>query len=304
MSGIDGTKLRRLDLNLLLVFDEIYATGKFTAAAKRLGLTQSAISHAVGRLRDIFGDELFVRLPHGVQPTGRAHALRPRLAEAVALIRESVDPPHFDPASDARVFRIGATDNQIALFASALAAQDTGRLGFEFRHVIRKAALEALRLGDIDVALGLLWKRHAQCEMADLYQEDYSVVARAGHPALADGDPTLEDYLAYGHILTAPGGGMSGIVDQSLRATGRKRRVVLSVPNFLSALAALRCSNHMLTVPRRLATHYASLFGLDQANPPIPIRHFTVRLAWSKRNTSDPAHLWLRQQMKLIAGSL
>ncbi|MBI1403300.1 MAG: LysR family transcriptional regulator [Porphyrobacter sp.] len=298
MLDIDPAQLRRLDINLLLVFDEIYATGKFTAAAKRLGLTQSAISHAVKRLREIFGDELFVRLPHGVQPTPRAHELRPKLANALALIRDAVSPPRFDPLSDARVFRIGATDNQIALFAGALTARGGGRIGFEFRPIIRQQALEALQLGEIDLTLGFLWKRHPQCEIVDLYGETYAVLARAGHPAFGPDGITIEDYVAYEHVLIAPGGGMHGVVDQSLQAQGRVRRVALSVPNPLPAFAALRDSDHLLTLPRRLADQFAPVFGLVIAEPPLAIRPFTVRMGWSRRNDTDPANAWLRDQIR------
>src|SRR5215471_3562315 len=104
----NDAQVRRLDLTLLLVFEEVMTSGKLSMAAKRLRLTQSAISHALKRLRGIFDDELFIRTPHGVQPTQRARELRAPLTEAVRLIRHSVQPPSFDPKHSDRVFRIAA----------------------------------------------------------------------------------------------------------------------------------------------------------------------------------------------------
>jgi DNA-binding transcriptional LysR family regulator len=143
MPEFDDTQLRRLDLTLLLVFEEAMASRKLSAAAKRLGLTQSAISHAMKRLRDIFGDELFIRTPSGVIPTPRALALRGPLSEAVTLVAGAVQPATFDPARDSRTFRIAAPDYETSLFAPLLA--DTGPADkrasgprFIFRPLVRR----------------------------------------------------------------------------------------------------------------------------------------------------------------------
>ncbi len=121
MMNLKDAQLRRLDMTLLLVFDEAIATGKLSAAASRLGLTQSAISHAIKRLREIFDDELFVRTPRGVQPTTRALALRAPLSEALRLLGCAVGHASFDPARDERVFRIAASDYETSLFAPSAA---------------------------------------------------------------------------------------------------------------------------------------------------------------------------------------
>src|SRR5689334_12758949 len=105
MADFSDAELRRLDLTLLLVFEEAMASGKLSAVARRLGLTQSAISHALKRLRDIFGDELFIRTPRGVQPTPRAVALRAPLSEALRLIADAVRSEAFDPAATDHIFR-------------------------------------------------------------------------------------------------------------------------------------------------------------------------------------------------------
>ena len=191
MTDFDDIALRRLDGTLLLVFEAAMDGGKLSAAAKRLGLTQSAVSHALKRLRSIFADELFVRTPHGVQPTPRALALREPLRAALDLMAGAIRPPRFDSA-------------------------------------------------------------RGGCDAMTLYDEDYLVVGRPGHPAL-EPPPDIDRHAAAGHVLTAPGGAASGIVDTVLAAHGRGRRVAITVPYFLAALATVARTDLIATVPRRQA---------------------------------------------------
>jgi DNA-binding transcriptional LysR family regulator len=129
-----------------------------------------------------------------------------------------------------------------------------------------------------------------------LFQEDYSVIARAGHPILS-APLDLDAYTNAGHVLTGPGGTLSGIVDQILETEGRARRVVVSVPYFLAALATVAASNLIATVPRSLAVAHARSFGLMTAEPPLAIRRFAVQMTWSRRSASDRGLAWLRGQM-------
>src|SRR5271166_1240162 len=303
MADFDDTELRRLDLTLLLVFEEAMASRKLSAAARRLGLTQSAISHALKRLRDIFGDELFIRTPHGVQPTPRALALRAPLAKAVELIAGSIHPAAFDPARDERVFRIAAPDYETSLFAPLLVGDGRAGPRFLFRPLIRRQAIDALAAGDIDVALGYTWDRSGGSESATLFEEDYLVVARLGHPVLAQ-PLDLDRYTAFGHVLAAPGGSLSGVVDRILAAEGRTRRVVVAVPYFLAALATVTHTDLIATVPRRIALCHAAGFGLGAIEPPVRVRRFPVAMTWSRRSVTDPAVCWVRGALLQAAGTL
>jgi DNA-binding transcriptional LysR family regulator len=304
MSEISDSQLRRLDGTLLLVFEETMATGKLSAAASRLGLTQSAISHALRRLRDVFGDELFVRLPHGVRPTARAEALRAPLAEVTRALAAAIQPARFDPRGGDRVFRIAAQDYTTAMFAAGLTNGLELRSGprFIFRSLVREAALAALRTAEVDVALGLFAARGEGFLAERLFEEDYLVVARAGHPALAEA-LTQDTYCSAGHVLVAPGGTLEGIVDRALAAAGRARRVVLSVPYFLAALAAVARTDLIATLPRRIAARHAPDFGLVTLPPPLPIRRFSISMVWTRREGADPGHVWLRDRIKSVAGA-
>ncbi len=305
MPEFDDTELRRLDLTLLLVFEEAMASRKLSAAAKRLGLTQSAISHAMKRLRDIFGDELFIRTPRGVIPTPRALALRGPLSEAVGLIAGAVQPATFDPARNSRTFRIAAPDYETSLFAPLLA--DTGPADmrtagprFIFRPLVRRQAIDALTSSEIDLVLGYTDDRRGGCEHELLFEDDYLVVARAGHPALRT-TLTIDHYASFGHVLVSPGGMLSGIVDTLLAATTRSRRVAVAVPYFLAALATVARSDLIATVPRRIALLHGPNFGLGSAEPPIAIRRFPVWMTWSRRTSTDPAIIWLREQLRNLS---
>ena len=303
MMNFDQAQLRRLDITLLLVFEEAIASGKLSAAAKRLGLTQSAISHALKRLRDVFEDELFIRTPRGVQPTPRALALRAPLAEALRLIGTALHPASFDPARDARVFRIAASDYETSLFAPLLLGDDPGATRFIFRTLVRREAIEALHAGDIDLLLGYTWDRSKNCEAVTLFDEDYRVVARKGHPAIAE-SLDLEQYTRFGHVLVSPGATLTGIVDKALASAGISRRVVVAVPYFFAALVTVARTDLLATVPRRIADCHAAGFGLTTALPPVLVRSFPVQMVWNKRLGLDPALIWLRERIHMTSRSL
>ncbi len=304
MTNFNDAQLRRLDITLLLAFDEVMASGKLSAAARRLGLTQSAISHAVKRLREIFDDELFVRTPRGVQPTTRALALRAPVSEALRLLGGAVGSASFDPARDERVFRIAATDYETSLFAPLLLDADLASVSprYIFRALIRRDAIEALRAGDVDLLLGYASDKGRACDAATLFDEDYLVVARQGHPAL-NHPLTLVQYTQFGHVLASPGGSLSGIVDKALAEAGVSRRVVMAVPYFFAVLATVARTDLLATLPRRVAQCHAKDFGLSTAVPPVQIRSFPVQMIWSRRLGVDPAIVWLRAKVK-AAGQL
>src|SRR5262245_23065209 len=156
MSDIDINKLRRLDGGLLLVFSELYRTRKASRVAERLGLSQPAVSHALGRLRDLFGDPLFVRRPHGFEPTQRAIDLAPRVEALIGLADQALTPERsFDPAHSTRTFQIGAPEFVTALIGAALVdacARTAPQVRIVISHADERQALEALRLGELDFA--------------------------------------------------------------------------------------------------------------------------------------------------------
>jgi DNA-binding transcriptional LysR family regulator len=300
MTGLSNTELRRLDLTLLLVFLGLLRHRKAIDVANELGLTQSAISQALKRLRDVFGDDLFLRRPHGMEPTSVAIALEAPVASAVEALRGAIGGTRrFDPAVATGIVRIAASDAEQAVIVPALSARLRSLapgLRLSVMPFVRTAAVDALSGGRIDVALGYLWNLPDVITAAKLYEESYLVagsdknIPRARRLSLAA-------YCAAKHIIVSPAGDLRGIVDERLDALGRSRRIVLGLPSFLPALAAAAASDALVTMPSRIAATFAKGFGLVTAKPPLEIRSFHVSVYWHRRNEHDPKLVWLRDQL-------
>lgn len=305
MSDLSIAELRRLDLTLLLVFLGLMRHRRGTAVAAELGLTQSAISQALRRLREVFGDDLFLRRPQGMEPTATALALEAPVAQAVEALRGALGTARrFDPASATGLVRIAALDAQQAVLIPPLAArlrQEAPGLALSVRPQGRGDAVAALVEGGVDLALGFFWDLPNVIRSEPLYDEGYVVVGRADR--LRDAPRiTLDDYCAAEHVLVSPGGDMRGVVDDRLAAMGRARRIVLGLPAFLPALAAVAASAAIVTLPARLGRAFAPGFGLVTAELPLAVRPFAISMLWHRRNDADPRTLWMRGLLRGLHG--
>ena len=304
MSDLSDPELRRLDLTLLLVFLGLLRHRKAVAVADELGLTQSAISQALRRLRDVFGDPLFLRRPHGMEPTATAIALERPVTLAVESLRSALGQARaFDPSTAEGIIRIAALDSQQADLVPALAARlrtQAPGLTLSVLPLGRTAAVDALIEGRIELFFGLLPDLPDTIRVAPLYAETYLV---AGRPeALPDApEITLWAYAKADHVLVSPGGDMTGIADVELQRLGLSRRVILGLPAFLPALAAAAATGALVTLPARIASAFAPGFGLVTATPPVTLRSFDVSAHWHRRNDGDPRLSWLVAQAK-VAG--
>jgi DNA-binding transcriptional LysR family regulator len=300
MSDLSISELRRLDLTLLLVFLGLLRRRKALDVAAELGLTQSAISQAVKRLRGVFRDELFLRRPHGMEPTATALALEAPVARAVEALRGALGSAQsFDPATATGHLRIAALDAEQTVLVPPLAARLRSMAPGLVLSVLplgRRMAMEALGEGRADLALGYVWDVPEQVSAERLYEESYLV---AGRPEALPRAPrlSLAAYCAADHVLVSPGGDLRGVVDERLEAMGRSRRVVLGLPAFLPALAAVAASDALVTLPARVARSFAAGFGLVTAKPPLELRSFPVSVFWHRRNDADPRMSWLRRQI-------
>jgi DNA-binding transcriptional LysR family regulator len=301
MTDIDFTALRRFDLTMLLVFREIMRTRKLTLVAQRLGLTQSAISHTLSRLRDGFADPLFLRKPHGLEPTARALELEPAVSAILELAQSRLlSQEQFEPLTATRHLHIAAPDHHSAILGAPLSKllqiQAPG-LRFSFNSAVRQAAIAMLDANTTDMVIGYFNETPPNCEAIMLYQEDYVVIASRAHASF---DGKLESYLTARHLLVSFSGDLHGIVDETLAAQGLRRQVVVGFPQFFPALATVSETNLIATVPRRLAEAHAGHFDLVLFQPPMAIRSFPISLVWHRRNAKDGAITWLAQQLQNI----
>ncbi|MBY6160164.1 LysR family transcriptional regulator [Mameliella alba] len=303
MSELSDSELRRLDLTLLLVFLGLLRHRKAVDVAADLGLTQSAISQALRRLRDIFGDELFLRRPHGMDPTATALALEAPVTQAVDALRGAMGAARvFDPAQANGKLRIAALDAEQAVLIPALAARlrrSAPGLTLSVLPLGRGDAVEALSDGRADLSLGFVWDVPDSIRGQVLYEESFLVAGP--RQSLPDAPAIgLAEYCAADHILISPAGDLRGVVDDRLQEIGRERRVILGLPAFLPGLAATASAGALITLPARVARQFAAGFGLVTAEPPLEVRRFPVSVFWHRRNDADPRTRWIRQQVQEI----
>lgn len=300
------SELRRLDLNLLLVLDTVLRTGNVTAAARKLNMSQPAVSRAVGRLRVVFSDPLFVKGARGVVATPRAQSLALAVRAMLSDLDEMIGAPEFDPATAARVFRIASTDygalSVLSPLAEALSKQAPG-----LRVDVVPLTLESFSMltrGEVDLALYSDDPVPEAHRSLPLFEENYSTMVRAGHPALlrsAAGRIDMQDFLAASHILVNVFGGMSGVVDDALADRGLARRVGVALPYFAGGVLMAATSDMILTAPSRVAHRLAAVHGMQVLDPPLPIDGFGYRAMWHPRNDADPGMLWLVEQLRQIS---
>jgi DNA-binding transcriptional LysR family regulator len=159
--------------------------------------------------------------------------------------------------------------------------------------------MDALSEGRADLVLGYVWDPPEAISGAPIYEETFMV---AGRPEILPHSPhiSIDDYCAADHVLISPGGDLRGVVDKQLQAMGRTRRIVLGLPAFLPALAAVAASRALVTLPARVASAFGLGFGLAMAEPPLAVRAFPVSVFWHRRNDTDPRTSWIRQQLQEI----
>jgi DNA-binding transcriptional LysR family regulator len=300
MAGESLPRLARLDLNLLTVFRALDEMRNVTRAARALGVSQPAVSHALGRLRSALGDPMFVRTPKGMVLTPRAEALAPAIREMLARVESEVlDGGVFQPTTLVRTFRIRTTDFIEALLAPALLERlglAAPKSSLSFVSTELRLPKEALASGACDLAIAGAYR-----EVPDgfyqqrLFVDRFGGAVRAGHPRLGGRRRvTLEAYCRESHVLIAPGGELHGVIDRALGRMGRERRVVLGASGFLAGAFVAARTNSVITAPSRLLALVAEAVPLRRFDPPVPLADVKVVQVWHARNHQDPAHRWFR----------
>jgi LysR family transcriptional activator of mexEF-oprN operon len=309
MNEFDSIQIRKLDGGLLLIFRELMARRRASDVAQHLGLSPSAISHALGRLRDLFGEPLFIRRSHGLEPTQRALELAPRIERLLGLIDEMVSSESgFDPAASQRRFRIACPEDIASLIAQPLIAafrREAPRATFSTRWAILEAALRAVHRGEADVALGVFLAIPAGLSGQPLLEDDYCVIARQGHPRV-EGSLDLATYARVGHLYVGnPDGALSHdppLDRPTMNATygelpvNPQIRTHGYVAQWETAMLAVSGSDVLAECPRSLARRYADKLGLQVLDPPYPPFRFTVQ-AVRRAETADAGVDWLMEKL-------
>lgn len=303
---------RQLDLNLLELFETVYRTRNLTEAGAGLGLTQPAVSRGLARLREMYGDALFVRQQRGVVPTPFADALAGPVTSALSILRTTVQRPSFDPLKEARTFRVAMSDIGERLFLPRLlahTAEFAPRVVIDAVSPTEGAVLDRLASGRIDLAAGFLGQLSKQVHQRRLFRERFVYVARSGHPKV-NGALRREQLRELPHVVAGPAGmEHAAAVEKVLAGSRVKARVALRVHSFLCVGPVVASTDLIAAVPSNLAAVVAGHMNLQLIEPPVQFPGFDVTLSWHQRFHRDPASEWLRatfvklfESMKVSAG--
>ncbi|UCB29966.1 LysR family transcriptional regulator [Duffyella gerundensis] len=288
--------LNQLDLNLLKALAMLLDERNVTRAAQRLGVTQPAMSAMLNRLRDAFGDPLFIRAQRGLVPTPRALELMEPLRQIISDVSTLLQPVRFDPASATQTFTLAATDYALGTLAVPLLAalkQQAPQMRVSLIAVDHQRIQQQLERGEVDLALLTPEIAPPDLHARRLFDEHYVCVMREGHPQAAQLPLTLDRFCQLDHALVSPGGNaFHGVTDAMLAQLGRQRQVTLSVQSFMVLPAILRASDMVAVLPSRLV---ADLKGLIGCPPPLAIPGFTKIAVWHARSHHDSAQRWLRE---------
>ena len=292
--------IRRIDLNLFVVFDAIYTEGGITRASEKLNLTQPAISHALARLRERFGDPLFEREGRAMVPTPMARNLvgpvRRSLRELEILLG---DIDRFDPASTERRFTLGVRDVLEATLLPPLMQAVAARAPRVEVAAVRpdRRQLEAeLAAGTLDVAIDILLPLSDAIARQPLELDRLVVLARADHPQIKR-TLDLETYLRLDHVLVSSRRSGLGIEDMELSRLGRNRRVRLRCQHYFAACRVVAQTDLLLTMPERYARIANQQFGNRILPLPLDIPGLDAYLYWHTNVENEPANRWLRDRI-------
>jgi DNA-binding transcriptional LysR family regulator len=289
-----------VDLNLLMALDALLDEGSVTGAARRLGLSASAMSRTLTRLRHATGDPLLVRAGRGLVPTPHAQALRPRVHQLAQDAQAVLRPPSstLDLAALTQTFTLRASESFIDFFASRLAtafaeAAPNARLRFAPRPA-RDAA--PLRHGVADLEIGRAGMTAPELRVQRLFGDRYVGVVRAGHPLLDAGTVTAEGFAACRHAAAAPQGDVDQEVDEALAGHGLGRRVSVIVPGFPQVLQLARRTDLVAVVPWSSVSGRGedTATGLAWFELPFELPPFDICATWHPRLHADPAQRWFR----------
>ncbi|WP_256625431.1 LysR family transcriptional regulator [Pseudomonas sp. LPB0260] len=294
--------LRRVDLNLLIVFETLMHERSVTRAAEKLFLGQPAISAALSRLRGLFDDPLFVRTGRSMEPTARAEEIFALLVPALDSISTAVSrAAEFDPATSKAVFRIGLSDDvEFGLLPPLIKRLRAEAPGVVL--VIRRTnyLLMPALLASGEISVGVSYTE-------ELPANAKRKVMRRSKPKLlrADSVPgplSLDDFCARPHALVSFAGDLGGFIDRELEKIGRQRRVVLAVPQFNGLGPLLSGTDIVATVPDYTAAALTAAGGLRTEDLPVDAQTFELHMAWRGAQDNDPAERWLRSRIQMFVG--
>lgn len=286
-----------IDLNLLSVFQEVYRERQISSAARRLGLSQSAVSNALARLRRSFGDELFVRTASGMQPTPLASQMAEPIGAAMAQVALALNQrSRFEPATSTRRFTLAMTDVGEIHFMPTLVErcrQLAPHVQISSSRVGAQDLKEEMEGGRVDLAVGPFEDVSDALYTRALFRQPFVTMFRKGH-VLERGELTLTRFTAAEHLLVEAADSPYARVNAVLAKAGVQASSRYRVPHFTAVPYMVGTSELVVTVPQKLAERAAGPFGLAWRTPPLDLPPLQTNIFWHRRFNQDPGNAWLR----------
>lgn len=284
------------DLGLLVYLDALLQEGSVTGAARRVGLSTPAMSHALARIRERLGDPILVRAGRAMVPTPRALALKEQVHGVVDAARRTLEAERpFVARELARTFVVHATDYVLAIVGAAvdrILGEEAPRVCLR---IVPNTADDpaALRDQSADLAVGIYGELPPELRSRQLLTDRFVAVVRRGHPRVGKRF-SLDDFVALPHIQVAPRGKPGGYLDDVLRARGLTRTVARAVPYFGAALQLVAETDYVLTISERIARRHEQALALHVLEVPLRLRPYALSLVWHPRVDGDAGHRFLR----------
>lgn len=305
------TFMQTFDLNLLVTLDALLDEGSIVGAAERLRLSPSAVSRALGRIREMVGEPVFVRAGRGIVPTPKAEELRPQIKALLDEAKRMLTPAAVDPARLERTFCIRAMDSVAATVGALLAVRVRDQAPKVMLRFVGQGdeSIDPLRNAQIDFDIGIFDKAGPEIRRQTLYREPMVGVVRAGHPMLPVLSqvqsnfpaPDIHAFASFPHVAVSRRGTPRGPVDHALAERMLTRTITLVVPHANAALIAAAATDLIAVVGLSLARHTKALgLSIEIFELPVPVSDVPISLAWHPRLDADPEHRWLREHLRMI----
>ncbi len=287
-----------IDLNLLKIFNAIYSERSISRAAEHLGMSQSAVSHALQRLRHALDDPLFIRTKNGVDPTARSNEIAEPIFRALLQVNDVITQPlSFDPWTSDRIFHFGLPDHAVARYAPLILerfAKEAPNLSISlYPHPIHQL-IEMMENNQLDMAAAVCHSPPMRFKTLKLFKSHHVVIASKNHPFI-QGKLSLADYKKARHLVYSSDGNRHSYLDDILLPLGVERNIAATIASHMASPIIVSNSDLIATTTMELVQPFLERYGLQVFETPFSVQDVDIKLIWHQRDDRDPAHQWMRQ---------
>lgn len=299
---MNTTPIHGLNLNSLVALDALLSECSVTRAAKRVGITQPAMSQTLARLRELFADPLLVRTGRGLVRTPRAEAMLIPLSESLLAVERAVQlGMAFDPATSARVIRIAMTDLHLTMVLPGLLRlleAEGPFIRIQAEPMSIGGLADKIGSGEIDLAVGFLVRATVGLHTEKLLDDDFVCLVRKGHPLTRRKRVSIAEYASHQHLANTPVGFVPRTLSDAALGFRSRKGIQASVPYMLGMASLVRRTNLVATVPRRLLAALDLSDGVVVLEAPAELPPVEHSMWWHPRFDRDPGHVWIREKIR------